>query len=45
MIGWPVVLDDQKQRFSRWWEDLAQPPADRTARASSAVVPSGNMQR
>ncbi len=22
MIGSPVVLDDQQQRFSRWWEDL-----------------------
>jgi len=37
MIGSPVVLDDQHQRFSRWWEDLAQPPADRTAEASSAM--------
>ena len=23
MIGSPVVLDDQQQRFRRWWEDLA----------------------
>ena len=37
MIGSPMVLDDQQQRFSRWWEDLAQPPADRTAAASSAM--------
>ena len=37
MIGSPIVLDDQQQRFSRWWEDLAQPPADRTAGASSAM--------
>jgi len=21
MIGSPMVLDDQQQRFSRWWED------------------------
>jgi L-ascorbate metabolism protein UlaG (beta-lactamase superfamily) len=37
MIGSPILLDDQQQRFSRWWEDLAQPAADRTARASSAM--------
>jgi DNA-binding transcriptional LysR family regulator len=37
MIGSPMVLDDQQQRFCRWWEDLAQPPADRTAGASSAM--------
>ena len=37
MIGSPIVLDDQQQRFSRWWEDLAQPPADRTAGASSEM--------
>jgi len=37
MIGSPIVLDDQQQRFSRWWEDLAQSPADRTAGASSAM--------
>jgi L-ascorbate metabolism protein UlaG (beta-lactamase superfamily) len=37
MIGSPIVLDDQQQRFSRWWEDLAPPPADRTAGASSAM--------
>jgi len=29
MIGSPVVLDDRQQHFSRWWEDLAQPPSDR----------------
>jgi len=37
MIGSPIVLDDQQQRFSRWWEDLAQPPANRTAGLSSAM--------
>jgi len=37
MIGSLVVLDDQQQHFSRWWQDLAQPPADRTAEASSAM--------
>ena len=37
MIGSPIVLDDKQQRFHRWWEDLAQPSADRTAAASSAM--------
>jgi L-ascorbate metabolism protein UlaG (beta-lactamase superfamily) len=37
MIGSPMVLDDDQQRFSRWWEGLAQPSADRTAGASSAM--------
>jgi L-ascorbate metabolism protein UlaG (beta-lactamase superfamily) len=36
MIGSPILLDDRQQRFSRWWEDLAQSPADRTVGASSA---------
>jgi len=27
MIGSPILLDDRQQRFSRWWEDLAQSPA------------------
>ena len=27
MIGSPMVLDDRQQRFSGWWEDLAQSPA------------------
>ncbi|MCM3869624.1 MAG: MBL fold metallo-hydrolase [Pyrinomonadaceae bacterium] len=26
MIGLPILVDDQQQRFSRWWEDLAQSP-------------------
>jgi hypothetical protein len=26
MIGSPIVLDDQQQNFSRWWEDLAKVP-------------------
>ena len=37
MIGSPMMLDDQQQRFCRWWEDLAQPPVDRTPGASSAM--------
>jgi hypothetical protein len=37
MIGSPIMLDDQQQRFCRWWEDLAQPPANRTPGALSAM--------
>jgi hypothetical protein len=37
MIGSPMVLDDHQQRSCRWWEDLTQPPADRTAGASGAM--------
>lgn len=31
MIGSPVVLDDEQQRFSRWWEDLDQSLASEAA--------------
>ena len=39
MIGSPIVLDDQQQRFSRWWEDLARPPADRTDQVERPISP------
>ena len=37
MIGSPIVLDDQQQRFSRWWED---PQASEWPRA--AMSPRGD---
>ena len=35
IIGSNVVLDDQQQRFPRWWEDLAKFSSDPTAGANS----------